>query len=140
MSVQFYPLAGCQASAEEMRTALAASFVRLFKTGFSPDASTPRADYLTNEANYTGYLGGGIPVAAYNPAILSPGSGFQIGSPLVQFDTDDPTTVGNVVAGGWIEDANNIIRLTFIFDAPVSMDAPFQGIPLNVIFPFPSGQ
>jgi hypothetical protein len=140
VATPFFPLAGCQASGLETQTALAASFCRLFKTGFVPDASTPRADYLTNEADYTGYTAGGEPIAAWNDPILAPGSGFQMGSPLVQFDTADPTTVGNVIGGAWVEDAAGIIRMTVIFDAPVSMDAPFQGIPINWIWPFPSGQ
>lgn len=137
---QFYPLVGCQKKAADFKTLMASSKARLFKSPFFPIAGTPRSDYLAAECDYDGYLAGGIVMTAFNDPILSPGSGYQTGSPLVQFawahDTDD---VGNTVSGGWVETAGGIIMLAFNFAQNIPMQQAGQGIPLNFIFPFDTG-
>lgn len=135
---RFYPLAGCQASAEEMQTQLVNSVLRLFKAPFDPVASTPRADYLAAEADYKGYTVGGEIIAAWLNPILTAGVGYQINSPLVMFayDSGDPGEDNNTISGGWLEDAGGVIRLAFTFEEDVPMQQDGQGFPLNLILPF----
>lgn len=138
MSVQFFPLEGCLTTATAIRTALANSVLHLFKSDFVPEPSSPLADYTADEADYDGYAA--ITMATWNAPILAPGTGYMIGSPLVQFvwthDTDD---VQNVIGGCYLVDSAGKIRLTVIFTAPIPMQQAGQGIPINLVWLFPTG-
>jgi hypothetical protein len=136
--VQFIPLAGCLANATQQQTAFALSVLHLFKSTFVPDPSTPLAAYTTAEADYTGYTA--LVMIAWFPPILSPGSGFMIQSPEVQFTTGaaDPT-VPNIIGGCYLLDAGGAIRITIIFTAPIPMQLAHQGIPINIVYLFPTG-
>lgn len=138
MAQQFNPLAGCLATATAMRTALAASILHLFKSGFSPTPSNVLADYTAQECDFDGYLAATI--AAWNAPILAPDTGYMIGSPLVQFawehDTDD---VGNDVGGCYLVDSLGVLRLAIVFTQPIPMQVAGQGLPINLIMLFPTG-
>lgn len=138
MSIQFFPLEGCQTSAAATRTALANSVMHLFQQSLSPDPSTPLTDYTAAEADYDGYAA--ITMAAWNAPILAPGTGYMIGSPLVQFAWEfDEESVGNVIKGAYLVDAAGKLRLTVIFTDLIPMEMAGQGIPLNVVWLFPTG-
>jgi hypothetical protein len=133
-----YTLLGAEFIAAAVRTALAAGHIKLFKSTLTPDPSTPLADFISAEANFTGYAA--IAVTNWNTPILGPGSSFQIGMPLVQFETANPTTVGNEIGGWFYEDAANAVGVIFgTFATPVQMEVPFQGIPLAPVLVFPTG-
>jgi hypothetical protein len=122
VSVQFFPLEGCRESADEMRTVLASSVLHLFTDALNPDPSTP-LETLT----------------AWHPPILAPGTGYMIGSPLVQFEVGATPTTTNVIAGCYLVDAAGDLRMTVIFTSPVPMQLDGQGIPLNLVWLFPTG-
>lgn len=139
MSTQFIPLSGCLASATAMQTALAASMMHLFQSTFVPTPSNVLADYTAAEATYDSYEA--IEMTAWLAPILAPGTGFMIQSPEVQFsvgDTDPTTT--NVIGGCYLVDAAGALRITVIFTAPFPMEAAYQGIPINLVYLFPTGQ
>lgn len=138
MNTLLYTLLGAEFIAAAVRTALAAGHIKLFKSTLVPDPSTPLADFISHEADFTGYAA--IAVANFNTPILGPGSSFQIGMPLVQFETANPTTVGNVIGGWFYEDAANAVGVIFgIFGSTVPMQVPFSGIPLAPVLVFPTG-
>lgn len=138
MATTFYPLEACQANALERQTALAGCEVRLYKSDLDPSPSTPLTEFDANEADYDTYAA--ITIAAWNNPILAPGTGYMIGSPLVQFAVGAavPTTP-NLIGGCYIVDTGGVIRSVVKFDAPVPMQLPGQGIPLNFVDLFPTG-
>lgn len=139
MSTQFFPLEGCLTSATAMRTALANSVMHLFKVAFVPEPGDPLASYTTAEADYDGYAP--ITLVAWAIPILAPGTGYMIGSPLVQFAWEfDTEGTGNVCGGCYLVDAAGKLRLTVIFTNPIPMEVAGQGIPINVVWLFPTGQ
>ena len=137
MSTQFFPLEGCLATANEVKTAMAASIMHLFKSSLTPDPSTATADYTAAEADFDGYAT--ITIAAWNVPILAPGTGYLISTPLMVFvwvfDTD---SVGNVIAGCYCLDATGKNRLVVIFDNPIPMQQAGQGIQFYVNWLFPT--
>ena len=137
MPQQFTPLQGCLQNATERQTALVNSVIHLFKASLSPNGSTPLADYTAAEADYDNYLP--LTFAAWDDPILAPGSGYMIGSPLVQFEVGltDPVTP-NTIGGCWVEDAANKLRIAVIFDEPVPMQLAGQGLPINLVQLFPT--
>lgn len=139
MPVQFYPIAATQQCASERRTVYANSKLHLFKSSLSPDPSTPLSEYTANEADYDAYAS--VVLAAWEDPILAPGTGFMIGSPLVQFEVGavDPVTP-NTIGGFYVVDAGGKIRLVGVFDTPVPMQVAGQGLPINTYDVFPTGQ
>ncbi len=138
MNTLLYTLLGAEFIAAAVRTALAAGHIKLFKSSFTPSPDSPLADFTAAEADFTGYTP--IAVTNWNTPILGPGSSFQIGMPLVQFETANPTTVGNLIGGFFYEDAANAVGVIYgTFATPVPMEVPFQGIPLAPVLVFPTG-
>jgi hypothetical protein len=138
VSTQFFPLEGCYTSAKAMQTALAAGILHLFKSTFVPEPATPLASYNTAEANYDAYAA--IALTPWFNPILAPGTGYMIGSPEVQFEVGvtDPA-VGNIIGGCYLVDAGGKLRLTVIFTEPIPMQLAGQGIPINLVWLFPTG-
>lgn len=62
MNTLLYTLVGCNFVAAAVRTALAAGHMRLYQSSFTPNINSPSADFITAEADYTGYAAGGIAV------------------------------------------------------------------------------
>ena len=138
MSTQFFPLEGALQNATEMRSALANSVLHLFQSTLVPDASTPLADYTAAEATFTNYSAQTF--ATWNAPILAPGTGYMIGSPLVQFSTGASTpTTTNVIGGAYLVDSGGKLRMTIIFTENVPMQLANQGIPMNLNWLFPTG-
>lgn len=126
-------------TATAIRTALANSVLHLFQSDLVPEPSTPLADYTAAEADYAGYAA--VTMTAWNAPILAPGTGYMIGSPLVQFawvsGGGDPQ---NTIGGCYLVDAAGKLRLTVIFTNPIPMQQAGQGIPLNLVWLFPTGE
>lgn len=137
MATQFQPLAGCQVTADALQTALALSVCHLFKSSFVPTPSDPLANYTAAEADYDAYAP--KTMTAWNEPILSPGEGYMIVSPLVQFDVGvtDPV-VGNVIGGCYLVDAAGKLRQTIIFTTPIPMQLAGQGIPVTITIQEPT--
>lgn len=137
MSVQFFPLEGCRESATEMQTVLASSVLHLFQDSLDPDPSTPLADYTAAEADFTGYAAETL--TAWNTPILAPGTGYMIGSPLVQFEVGAAPATTNVINGCYLVDAAGDLRMVVIFTSPIPMQLDGQGLPINLVWLFPTG-
>lgn len=138
MPTMFFPLEGALASATATRTAMASSVCHLFQDSLpNPTPATPLADYTTAEADFSGYSA--ITLTTWNAPGFAPGTGYMIGSPLIQFAvaTASPL-VENVIAGAYVVDAGGIARITMIFDALVPMQIVGQIIPLNFVWLFPT--
>jgi len=131
MPVLIYPNAGSLWLAGKVRTALAASEIRLFKAGeISLGPTTTLAELVAAEADYTGY--GPEAIAAWFPPLLNPLGGSSIESGLVQFDISSPYTVPNVVAGWWIEDSTGALVVAGEFASTKALVGEGDGIPFNV--------
>lgn len=137
---QFYPNSATLIQAEEMRTALALSKVRLFNQAFVPTVSTTKTELEAAEADYTGYTAGGETITAWLPAVFAPSGGAMISSPTVQFDVSGPVVDTDIVGGFWLEDASGDVRAIGQFAAPIPMETLGQGFPLNLSLAFPTGQ
>jgi hypothetical protein len=57
----------------------------------------------------------------------------------VQFEVGATPTTTNVIAGCYLVDAAGDLRMTVIFTSPVPMQLDGQGIPLNLVWLFPTG-
>jgi hypothetical protein len=138
VSVQFIPLAGCLQNALQQQSAFAASMLHLFQSSFTPDPTSPLSAYTTAEATYTTYAA--LPMTTWFPPILAPGSGFMIQSPEVQFTTgsSDPI-VTNLIGGCYLVDSGGFLRITIIFTTPVPFQLAHQGLPINIVYLFPTG-
>lgn len=139
MSSQFIPLSGCLANATEMQAALAESVLHLFQSTFTPTPSNILSDYTAAEATYTGYEA--QTMTAWLAPLLAPGTGFMINSPEVQFSTGDtdPETP-NTVGGCYLVDSAGALRITVIFTSPIPFQLAYQGLPINLVYLFPTGQ
>lgn len=137
----WYPIAATLTQATEMQTALAGSALRLFQSSLNPSPSTPQSDYVRNECDFDGYPPGGNTIAAFLNPILAPVSGAQIQAPTSQFAyVDGVGHVSNNVGGWWLEDSLGNIRAVGVLDAPVPMAANGDGLPIDVILRFGTGQ
>jgi hypothetical protein len=134
---QWTPLAGTLQDATERQAAYAATHIRLFKSSFTPSGVSPLADFVAAEADYDTYAS--IAMATWDTPILAPGSGYMIGSPLVQFAVGptDPV-VGNVIGGYFVVDSGGKLRIAGTFEAPIAMQVAGQGIPINLLVLFPT--
>lgn len=138
--MQAYPNSGALAVAGLVRTALALSELRLFKSDFTPSISSTLAAFQAAQADYTGYVADGVAITAFFAALLNPAGGASIDSPTVQFAAASPYTVGNVVGGWYLVDAAGTTVYAFgTFQTPIPIGAAGQGFPMNLTLVFPNG-
>jgi hypothetical protein len=88
--------------------ALAASLaIHLWKDpGFNPIPSTDTADFVTAEADYTGYAAAAA-VTLTSPVNLNGNSQGAIGNAL--FTTSAPVTVPNTIYGYWLQSGSDVL-------------------------------
>jgi len=114
------------AQAQEARTGLALSLLRLFDSTLVPDASTTAADMIAAETALVGYPVGGYPMTAFSaPNLIATGIA-AITSPLVAIVYASGAAAA--IGGAWIEDAAGDVRAVFIFDPPRTLAALGDGI------------
>lgn len=95
--------------------------LRLFKTNISPSQADPASLYLTNEADFTGYMGQIIP--GWNPITEFMSIAKSQAFPVVFF-CDTPLLVGNQIYGYFVSPTNNLARVLWaerFTIAPVAM-------------------
>lgn len=137
----FYPNSACLKQAGELKTVLALSKVRLFLSTLVPSVSTTITELEAAEADYDGYTPGGETITAFLGALLDPAGGASITAPTVQFDwVHDTDDVTNLIGGFWLEDAAGAVRVIGTFAAPIPMEGPGQGFPLNLKLVQTTGQ
>lgn len=135
--MQAFPNEGSITVAGLVKTFLAASFLKLFKSDFTPSVSSVLADFDAAGCDFTGYTPATI-ANFFNP-VLNPAGGASIDSPTVQFAAAGPFTVGNVVGGWYLVDENETVVLAFgTFASPIPVGAAGQGFPMNVTLVFPN--
>lgn len=139
MNVLFYALSGCDFIAALVQAALAAGDLRLFKSTLVPTPETPLADYVTHEADFTGYPAGGAAVAAWNAPILSPTGGYLIQAPMTQFAVGTPVVDANIIGGFFYVEAGGALVFAGTFGDPQPMQVTDQGIDLAPVLTFPTG-
>lgn len=133
----FYPNDGSLWLAGEIGTLLANAELHLFQNTIVPNVNTTLAELVAEEADFTGYAD--ITLVAFGAPYLVPAGGAAVNSPCAQFNTGDPTTVSNTIAGAWIQDAGGDLVLIDLFPTPIAMDAPGKAIPIQEILRFLSG-
>lgn len=139
MNVLLYALSGCLAVASAVQTLLAASKVRLYKDTLNPDPGTPLADFVTAEANFTGYPPGGTTLTAMLDPILDPVGGYSIGSPVTQFAVGTPVVTGNNIGGWFLVDSGGDLICFGKFGSAQPMEVYGQGLPVDFRLRFPTG-
>lgn len=132
----FYPQAGQMWMAGIVRTALAASVIRLAKNSIVPNQLTTLAELEAEEADYTGYLA--LTIANWNAAYMS-ALGAAIQMPVQQFQpTGD--AVANTIGSAWIETAGGVLVSIITLPEPKAMGSVNDALPISEILRFGSGQ
>lgn len=139
MNQLFYSLSGSLFQAALMQTALATGKLRLFKSTLTPTPETPLADFVTAEADFSGYPGGGKTVTAWLDPILSTPQGYQITAPISQFVVDDPATVTNIIGGWFYVETGGELVCFGTYGTPVPMQVPGAGLDVSPTLVFPTG-
>jgi len=123
----------------EDATTLTAEFVsagyivHLFLEGFSPLPTSTHADFLANEATFTGYSSITLGETGHLfsvPVINSTGQVVVASAPAnwVASDAVSP----NMIAGMWIENTANGVRRYVVFPTPLPMNAALQFIDATI--------
>lgn len=116
--------------ATEVQTLLAASKLRLFQSTLTPNAQTPKADFVANEADYDGYTAGGVAITAFLGPIADPAGGASIVSPLTLFSyVDDTGHVGNMIGGWFLETATGEVWAYGVYPQAIALAADGDAIP-----------
>lgn len=90
----------------------------LFQNDITPTPDTLIADL--DVATFTGYAQ--VTLTTYSAPYLNAAGAGAILTPLAQFNTASPFTIGNVVYGYWIEDVDGLLVLAGRFpNAPIAM-------------------
>lgn len=119
MPPPFFPNSYTASDAGAKQTALIASVIKLFKTGFVPTPATVVAELDAVEADYDDYAPATI--AAWLAVAAAPGGGSSITAPTTQFTCTADQVVPNTIGGYWIELAGGAVVLIRQFDTPVPM-------------------
>ena len=137
MDVILYPNAGAFFIAALLQTALAASKIKLFKSGLTLTPATTQAELEAVECDFTGYTAGGIAITAWNDPILAPEGGYSIQSPISQWIVG-ATPTGNLVGGWWVEETGGGLIVADQFGTPMPMEVTGQGLPVSVRLVLPN--
>jgi hypothetical protein len=125
-----YTRQAAEAKAIVIRTSLAASKLRLFKSTLSLNVNTTHAQLLAAEADFSGYTAGGYAIANFSLPVNNPGSGSILTSPAIDIryiaPEEDPP-VGNSIAGWWVETSAGTVRIMGVFDQPITLSADGDG-------------
>lgn len=102
--------------------------------GFVPDSSSVLADLNLHEADYTGYVAGGValagPLGPYGDGVDRYAENF----PTILFAPAGPFTVSNEIRGVYFEDSAGLLQECWIFDEPVTMAGALDAILLDAKF------
>jgi len=95
---------------------------RLYKDdGFVPDANSVLADFTAHEADYTGYVAGGIALAAPTGPYADGVDQYADNFPTVAFQPTGPVLVSNDIRGVFFEDSGNDVQEFWIFETAMPM-------------------
>jgi len=115
---QLYTREAALAKATEIKTALAVSKLRFTKEGTVLTQFTTKAAMILVEADYDGYVAGGIALAAWTGPATDAQGGATLTSPLVNaaYGPAGAPAVTNSIGGWWVEDASGDVRVVGNFN------------------------
>ena len=99
--------------------------IRLFKTGFTPNWNTVKADLVAVETGLGGYPAGGYDVEDMLGPTQVAGGGVVITTPTI--DVQYSVAPGDEIGGGWLEDHAGKVRQVYVFDPSRPVQNPFDG-------------
>jgi hypothetical protein len=112
-----------------VKTALATSKVRLFKSSFAPTVNSTVAEFVAAECDFDGYPATGIAVTAMLGPVNDPLGGSNILSPVCLFLwTLDTAGVTNMVGGFFHTTAAGALYAYQVYTNPVPMAAAGDSI------------
>lgn len=131
------PRAALMTEGAALKTALALSKLRLFKSSFgTPSVNTTLAALVASEADFSGYAAGGNTITAFGDPYSDPeGPGVLIVAPTSQFnflDPDPDPAVTNEIGGFFLVDAAGALRAVVAFDDVASMASNDDSLPIVV--------
>lgn len=127
------PRSGAIELATNVQTVLAASKLRLWVAGFAPTVTTTKAEFVAEEADFSGYPAGGITITAFADPILDPNGGASINGGVQQFVVVTATPiVPNSIGGWWLEDSAGVVWYFGALDSPKNMQVVGDGLPLSI--------
>lgn len=135
MGLQQIPLIGSQILAEAFQTHMAASKLRLFVAGYSPQPNETLADLVAVEATFSGYPAGGYALPTWTGPNYSPAGGSQVNAPQQQVDFTAPGSgvpVTNNVAGWFVVDSLGNLIADGLFDTVIPMVITGDGFPITI--------
>jgi len=125
---QLYTNEAAFAKADDIKTALATSKVRLIDAALlpAPTAFTTRDELIAAECTFDGYTAGGYSITAFTGPANTAGGGATLTGPVVNaaYGPAGAPPVTNSVGGWWLDDASAPtpkVRLMGIFDPPRPM-------------------
>lgn len=105
---------------------------KLFKEAITFTPFTVAADLAAIEADFTGYAAvTETTLPDPYPDQVNGGVSFEV--PTIQFQVDDPATVGNDIYGGWFESSAGVLLGAFSLLTPWAMQNALDALPLNLI-------
>lgn len=133
------PRAALMQEGAELKTALAASKLRLFTDALGGlGVNTTLADLVAAEADFSGYTAGGNTIAAFgDPYADTNRPGVLIVAPTSQFNFTDPDpdpAVTNNIKGFFLVDSTGKLRGAVEFDQVVPMSTNDCSLPIVVAF------
>lgn len=109
--------------------------VKLLKEAITLAPDLDQATCAASEADFSGYLAHTYTTLPA-PFLDQNHGGVSFTCTTADFATADPTTVGNDIFGGWVEDAGGALLVAFLFANSYSMNAPNDQIPLELTLNF----
>lgn len=138
MSV-YYPNVGTLWLANNVQGDLASSVLHLFKSSYTPSVASILSALTAAECDYDGYAAKTI--TAWLNEIYNPAGGASIQAPTQQFEyVDGVGHVGNTVGGWYLVSSGGSLVAIGTFDAPIAMTANGNGIPIDILLRFGTGQ
>lgn len=112
-----------------IKTALALSLMRFFKSSLIPNQFTTRVQLLAAECDFDGYTEGGYALTAWTGPANDPQGGQIISSPAVNpiYGPAGDPVVTNDVGGYWIEDATDHVRYLVVYSPARPMQVVGDG-------------
>lgn len=108
---------------------LAAGKAHLYQDdGFVPDAQSVLADLNAHEANYTGYVAGGVAIGAGMGPYVDGENNWSESFPSIIFQPVGGPITANDIRGVYFDDGAGNLEAVWIFDTPVTLATTLDAI------------
>jgi hypothetical protein len=134
----FYPNLATLWLANQLKTDLASSKLKLFQSSYNASISSTFAELEAAEADFSGYTAKTI--TAWLNAIFNPAGGSSTQAPTQQFAFDSGSgSVTNNIGGWYLTTSTDQIVAIGTFDDPIPMAGDGDGIPVDILLRFGTG-